>query len=468
MEILFLSSEVRPFAKTGGLADVAGSLPLAVKSHGVDIRIFMPKYPRFLESLSIDLKNLGEISFSLGKRKISGGLDETSLDGVPLYMLDIPSLYDRENIYGTSLGDYSDNAFRFAVFARAALEISKIVDFHPSIYHLNDWQTALLPYFLKSSKIEAKTVLTIHNLAYQGSFEKGVLEEIGLPEDEIFIKGGKINFLKVGILEADVITTVSPSYAKEIQTSEYGCGLEEFLKKRRNELIGILNGINTDYWNPAKDRDIFYLYDVNNVEELKPQNKKKLQEILKLPKDDVLLLGLVSRLAEQKGIDLIIGILSEIVSTNIQLVLLGTGDKRYEVALRQYAHYENVSINIGFDPVLAKRIYSGADIFLMPSRYEPCGLGQMIAMRYGTVPLVRKTGGLRDTVIDIDEDRESGNGFAFEKYESKELFKSIRRAREIFRDKKLWWSIVERCMVGDFSWKKRASEYVKLYRELSP
>ncbi len=480
MKVLVVSSEVYPFAKTGGLADVAGSLPLALKKAGVDVRIAMPLYTRKIDRCRFNLSSTG-VSIELemaGKRRV-GFIDRTDYEEVPVYFVDEREFFDRDELYGTPEGDYPDNWLRFAFFARAVIEMLKPLNFVPDIIHLNDWQTALIPVYLKEvyrhdpELSSIKTLITIHNIAYQGQFDSWIIPEIGLPWSVYHMEAlefyGKVNYLKGGIVYSDAINTVSPTYAKEIQTPEYGYGLDGILRKRSADLYGILNGIDYRTWDPQTDKHIYFNYSLENFETGKTENKKGLLREQGLPySPDVPVVGIVSRLAAQKGFDLIKDALDEIAGLNLQFVVLGSGDKIYQDMFVEIAKKlpEKFAVTIGFDPVLARKIYAGSDMFLMPSRYEPCGLGQMIALRYGSIPIVRKTGGLADTIIDYDSDPENGYGFMFERYEPSELVDAIKRALKAYSNREKWLEIVRRGMSLDFSWDASAKKYIELYRKL--
>ncbi len=456
MKILFVSSEVTPFAKTGGLADVAGSLPLALEKLGIEVKVVLPKY-RIIKA---------------------AGAKTTIGSGIEVFFIENQKYFDRDQLYGDKFGDYPDNLERFAYFSKACLELAKKIyasGGKPDVIHCNDWQSSLIPVYLKTLYKDdpffqnIKTVLTIHNLSYQGLFDKSQFPKSGLGQELFGIDGlefyGKVNVLKGGILFSDLITTVSPTYSKEIQTQEFGCGLEGVLMRRSNDLYGIINGIDYDIWNPRTDKYIAKNYTADSVED-KYINKEDLQKTGKLKVDKrIPLIGIISRLADQKGLDLISAIIGDLLKSNIQFVLLGAGDNKYHVLFEKIAklYPRKASINLKFDAVLAQKIYSGCDMFLMPSRFEPCGLGQMICLRYGTIPIVRSTGGLKDTIQDFNEKAMSGNGFAFSEYSSSELLKTVKRALSAYKDKGLWQKLVKKAMGYDFSWESSAKEYLDLY-----
>jgi len=457
MKILFCASEVVPFAKTGGLADVAGSLPLYLKKLKTDVRVCLPKY----SSIKID-----GTKAKLGK-------------DIPVYFIENDNYFARPSLYGTAQGDYPDNLDRFSFFSKSVLELLKKENFKPDIIHCNDWQTALIPVYLKTIYKNdpfysgIKTIFTIHNMAYQGTFSKDEYFKLGLGWEyfnmEYLEFYGMINLMKGGLVFSDFITTVSPTYSKEIQTPEFGCKLEGVLSRRKDFLTGIINGIDYDEWNPMADKELVKKYSHLSSKD-KVYNKISLQKECGLPvKPDTPLLGVVGRLAHQKGFDILAEKISEICEQDLQFVLLGTGDEVYHKIMQDIAkkYPGKTSINIKFDNTLAKKIYASSDMFLMPSRYEPCGLGQMISLRYGTIPIVRKTGGLADTIVEFDPKTKDGNGFIFEDYCSDELFNTIKRALGVYRNKKIWQVLVKHAMEYDFSWGNSAKEYIKLYKKVA-
>ena len=454
MKVLFCSSEVVPFAKTGGLADVSGAFPEALEKQGCQVKVAMPKYRC--------VKNQGKMA-KMGK-------------DIDVFLIENAKYFDRQGLYGEAGGDYPDNLERFAFFCKQIFHLLKEVNFCPDIIHCNDWQTALIPVYLKTQFSNepffkrTKTIFTIHNLAYQGLFPKEKFPQTGLDWRLFNMHGlefyGKVNLLKGGLVFSRLITTVSPNYAKEIQTLNYGCGLEGVLRERKKDLFGIINGLDYAIWNPAADDRIFQKYGPESLENKFINNKEKLQQELGLPCDKhIPLLGMVGRLAEQKGIELMISALEKMPKQNWQFVLLGTGDAKFHLALEKIMqkNYRNISIHLRFDPILAHKIYAGCDLFLMPSKFEPCGLGQLISFKYGTIPLARKTGGLADTVIDYHPEKETGNGFVFEKYTSGEMLKAIFRAASVYKDREKWRRLSLKVMNYDFSWEASAKKYLKLY-----
>jgi starch synthase len=460
MKILFCSSEVVPFAKTGGLADVAGALPKALAKKGADVKITMPLY-----------KNI--------KPKSNTPLAHTPVaKNVDCLFIENDSFFNRDGLYGTSLGDHPDNLERFAFYCMKTLALMKDIDFQPDIIHCNDWQSALIPVYLKSIFRDdsffkkAKTVFTIHNLAYQGVFAENEFNKIGIDRSLFGIQGlefyGKVNLLKGALIFSDHLTTVSPTYAREIQTKEFGCGLEGVLYERRNNLSGILNGLDYDIWNPQVDSLIFEKFSSDDLSG-KAKNKQLLQKQSGLAVDkSIPLFGMISRLAEQKGLDLLAKTIEQLMKLNIQVIILGTGEKYYHDLLGAMAkkYPRKLSLNLKFDDKLAHSIYAASDIFLMPSRYEPCGLGQLISLKYGTIPLVFKTGGLADTIEDFDEKRGCGNGFVFDEYDPEVFFETIKRSIDTYRIKELWKELVLAAFACDFSWENSAKHYLDLYKRI--
>ncbi|MFH0828039.1 MAG: glycogen synthase GlgA [Candidatus Omnitrophota bacterium] len=461
MKIAMIASEVVPFAKTGGLADVAGALPLALENNGQDIIIIMPGYKMARNSKSPGIKNFQEgVSYSkIGKN-------------VRVYFIDNDKYFNRSGLYGEKSGDYPDNLERFSYFCKKALELIKIVKFKPDIIHCHDWQSALVPVYLKTTLAEepffnnSRTVFTIHNIGYQGLFDKEELPNAGLDwgvfNSEMLEYYDKINILKGGIVFSDIINTVSDTYSKEIQTKEFGFGLEGILRTRKNDLYGIINGLDYGIWDPASDKFIKENYSARDLSG-KIAAKAELGKICKLPvKAEAPLLGIVSRLAQQKGFDILAEGLDKICKMSLQIVILGMGDEKYcdilSAAVKKYPKV--VSFNIGFNDVLAHKIYAGSDIFLMPSRYEPCGLGQMIGLKYGAVPLVFKTGGLADTV-------NAGNGYVFDKYSSDGLITAIKKAVKDFKAKESWKELMLSGMKCNFSWDAQSKKYIQLYEKAS-
>jgi starch synthase len=475
MNILLVASEVAPFAKTGGLADVAGALPQALARLGHDVRIFMPWYHTVSEKPFASERLNITIEVEIAGLKRTAELRQGRLGEIPVYFLDYPEFFQRQGLYGTTTGDYPDNDQRFGLFCRAVLEALPQLDFRPDVLHLNDWQTGLIPVLLRSERqtdpfyARTATVMTIHNLGYQGLFAPESLTDLGLDPGLFHMEGleyyGQLSFLKGGLFFSDLITTVSPSYCREIQTPEFGHGFDGILRKRRKELVGILNGIDCGQWNPATDAALHTPYSAGDPAG-KAQNKLDLQHRLGLARDSHLpILAMVTRLATQKGLDILESAWPKLVHRPLQFVLLGDGEERHMDFFRrlQDRHPELVSITLSFDDTLARQIYAGSDLFLMPSHYEPCGLGQLIALRYGSIPLVRRTGGLADTVSDADADPK-GNGFVFKTPSARALLTALDRALQRYHDHEDWGQLVQRAMAGDFSWERSAQRYVEVYR----
>ncbi|AJE04412.1 glycogen synthase GlgA [Geobacter pickeringii] len=476
MKILVVASEVTPFAKTGGLADVAAALPKELRRMGHDVRVIMPFYGCVAASGQTIRKARKSVEVEVGGALYKGFLRQASLGEVPLYLVEQRELFGRDHLYGTAEGDDPDNPRRFAFFCRSVLQFLKRMDFRPDVIHCHDWQTALIPIILRHELGDdpffapAATVFTIHNLAYQGIHPRPALAEMGLSPALFTMEGveyfGRVNLMKGAILSATVITTVSPTYCREIRTPEQGCGLEGVLAERSGDLHGILNGLDTDEWNPATDRRIVRTYSSRALAG-KGGDKHELQRELGLPlAATVPLIGMVGRIVEQKGIELVAALLPRFAAEELQLVILGTGDARYMELLDRFRRrgVANISINLGFRDPLAPRIYAGSDMFLMPSRFEPCGLSQLIALRYGAVPIVRRTGGLADTVVDATADPREGNGFSFAEYSPDACWEAVQRALTACRDREGWRKIVRRAMLKDVSWRNAAGEYEELYR----
>jgi len=477
MKILFVASEVTPFAKTGGLADVAGALPKTLKTLGHDVRIMMPFYTVVEKGGMAVRKGRKSATVMVDGVEKKGFLRQAALGEIPVYLIENKEYFARDELYGTSIGDYPDNAQRFSFFCRCVLELLKKMDFRPDIIHCHDWQTALIPHYLKHERKHdpffAKTgvIFTIHNLAYQGLFPSEGLESMGLSRECFTIDGlefyGKVNLLKGGILSADLVTTVSEAYCREIQTPEMGCGLHGVLQTRKDDFYGILNGLDYDEWNPAMDKDIMKNYSHASlsgklVDKIGLQRQMGLASAPEIP-----LFGMVSRMVAQKGFDLICELLPLIAKAPMQLVLLGTGEERYLKALAdsKAAGARNIAFTSGFDHALAPKIYAGSDMFLMPSFFEPCGLGQLIAMRYGAVPVVRRTGGLADSVFDPTDSDKTPNGFVFEEYTPEALWTAMTRAITAYQDRVLWKKLMRRGMSCDYSWQNSVQKYLELYRK---
>ncbi|MBI4012870.1 MAG: glycogen synthase GlgA [Candidatus Rokubacteria bacterium] len=479
LRILCVASEVEPFAKTGGLADVTGALPRALEALGHDVRVILPRY-RGVERAAGTLRPvLPRVEVPIGGKIVEGAvLEGRTGKAIPVYFLAQDAYYDRPALYTTPEGDYSDNCERFVFFCRAVLTALPQLDWMPQVIHAHDWQTGLVPVYLETlyrdvpAYRDVATVFTIHNLAYQGLFWHYDLPMTGLGWDLFTPAGiefyGKMNLLKGGLVFADVLTTVSPTYANEIQTPEFGEGLEGVLRERSADLVGILNGIDYELWNPATDPDIPKRYGPDDLDG-KAACRAALREEMGLvePSRPAPLVGVVGRLADQKGLDLVAAAVPSIVAAGGQFVLLGTGDERYEREFAELAraHPAAVAVKIGFNAGLAHRIYAGSDLFLMPSRYEPCGLGQLISLRYGTIPIVRRTGGLADTIREWDGAAGSGTGFLFDAHTPEACRAAVRRALEAYGQPAAWSRLVRNGMAEDFSWEASAEKYVGCYRK---
>jgi len=475
MKILFVTPEAIPFAKTGGLADVAGSLPRALRQLGHDVRVILPCH-RSAERSGISLrKGRKSVEITLEGTSYRGSLKQTACDGVPFWFIDCPEFFDRDPLYGTSDGDYPDNSLRFGFFCRAVLEMIKRLDFRPDVIHIHDWQTSFIPVLLKTEfrhnpfYASIATLLTIHNLGYQGIFPLNTLKQLSLQESlaspdflEFF---GSISVLKGGINFSDVINTVSPTYCEEIQGTRMGHGFDGILRDRREVLHGIINGLDQRIWDPALDSALPTVFSAENLNG-KRACKRMLQKELGLElRHNIPIVAVISRLDKQKGIELIEKSWTQLMTRDIQFILLGSGDHQSMRFWKeqQGKHPQKVSINLTFNEELSRRIYAASDLFLVPSLYEPCGLTQMIALHYGALPVVRRTGGLADTVIDVTESPRKGYGFVFEKSEPQELLTALDRGLEIYPQRNRWLTLVKRGMVVDFSWTNSAEQYHQLY-----
>ena len=473
-KILFVSSECVPFIKTGGLADVAGELPKYIDKENYDIRVILPNYRSIPEKFKQNFVYKTHFYMDLGWRRQYVGILETELNGVKFYFVDNEYYFNGDRPYGNILEDLE----KFAFFCRAVLSALPSLDFRPDLVHCNDWQTGLIPVYLKDvfSQNEfyrgIKSIMTIHNLKFQGVWNKKTVKDITGLSDYYFAPDkleayGDANYLKGGIVYADYVTTVSETYAKEIQTPFYGEKLDGLMRARANCLSGIVNGIDYSEYNPETDKCLWYPFNAENFRKVKPKNKKELQKELGLEVDEKkFMVGLVSRLTDQKGLDLIEYVMEELCSDDMQFVILGTGDSKYE---NMFRHYEwkykgRVSSSIYYNNDRAHRIYGSCDAFLMPSLFEPCGLSQLMSMRYGTIPIVRETGGLNDTVEPYNEYESTGTGFSFRNYNAHEMLDAVRYAKNVYyNNKREWNKIVDRAMGSDFSWSGSARKYEELY-----
>lgn len=484
LKVLFIASEVSPFSKTGGLADVSSALPQALVARGAEVRVISPRYgfvDRDRFEMIRDDSSL-EFAADFHGRPIRAGFShiESDANDVKYYFVECDPLYDRPGVYVDpfTYREYIDNDFRFILLCRAAFELCKVLEWSPDIFHCNDWQTGLVPLYLNQHRAKgllrsARSLLTIHNIAYHGLFGQETVARIGGAE-KYFKPGGPlefythVSFLKAGLEFADALNTVSPTYAREVPSSyEYGYGLETVLRARGDTIAGILNGIDVKVWDPGTDPHLAANYDKASLD-AKAVNTQEICRSMGLTYNPELpVLGIISRMASQKGFDILLPILTEILQTPVNLIVLGNGDLHYEHVFHEHARMfpERCAVYTGYDEALAHRIEAGADIFLMPSKYEPCGLNQMMSMHYGTIPVVRSTGGLADTVIDDDADRENGTGFSFTPYNSHELLQCIRRALAAFRDKPRWRQLQIRAMDRDFSWNRSAESYFDLYQK---
>jgi len=475
LKVLFAASEAAPFVKTGGLGEVIGSLPVALRRQGVDARIILPKYKAIPPSLREGIRHIKHIYVKLGWRNQYCGIEESEYREVPAYFIDNEYYFGRDCVYGYS----DDEVERFAFFCRSVLEVLPHIGFMPDVIHCHDWQTGAIPVLLEAHYRHndfyksIRTLFTIHNLRYQGIYDRKILSDLLDLGDEYFTPDklefyGNVNMLKGGLVYANLINTVSPTYAQEIQMPFFGERLDGLLRARKHQLFGILNGVDYDEYNPATDPLIFKNYDQDHLEH-KVENKIKLQEQLGLyVREDVPMISIIVRLVAQKGLDLIAHVLDEILAMDIQLVVLGSGEWQYEDMFKNAAgrYPEKVSANIFYDNVLAHRIYAASDLFLMPSLYEPCGLAQLFSMRYGTIPIVRETGGLKDTVQPYNEFTGEGNGFSFTNYNAHDMLYTIKRAVSFYHNKEMWYGLMRRAMQCDYSWNRSAKEYIKLYQQL--
>lgn len=474
MKVLFAAAEAAPFAKNGGLGDVIGSLPKELRKQGIDARVIMPKYSTIGDAYCENMELAAKLTVSVGWRRQYCGILESIYDDVPFYFVDNEYYFARPMLYG-----YYDEAERYAFFSRAILDCLPELDFCPDVLQLNDWHTGMVAALLtaqyqdKPAYHQLRTLFTIHNLAYQGIFPHDILENLFGLDDALFTPEGlefygQVNFLKAGLIYADMVNTVSESYAKEVCNPDFGEHLDRVLTARTNKLHGIINGIDYDIYNPMRDKAVFVNYHRRALKK-RLQNKVRLQNLLGLPEaEHKPLLAIVSRLVASKGFDLIADIAGELLAQDVQLVVLGTGERRYEEMFRGLSqkYSDKVVVRIAFDDSLARKIYAGSDIFLMPSQFEPCGVGQLIAMRYGAVPVVRETGGLKDTVTPYDSQQDNGSGFTFSNYNAQEFLAAINRALTLYEQPKQWMALVERVMKQDFSWKQSAKLYSALYNIL--
>lgn len=472
-KVLFIAGEAVPFIKTGGLADVAGALPKALCEKGIDARVMLPLYLGIPQEFKNNMQYLGNCYVQVSWRSQYCGVFMYNYQGVIYYFLDNEYYFKRHGLYG-----HYDDGERFAFFSKAVLEVLKIIDFKPDIIHANDWHTALTPVFLdcfyRGDEYckNIQTVFTIHNIEFQGQYGEGIIGDVlGLNYDQSKLVRYKdcANYMKGGIESAARVTTVSPSYANEILDPFYGYGMQDILRQRKFKLSGIINGIDEEKNNPKTDKSLFVNYDINSLEN-KKFNKVGLQRLLGLPENEnVPMIGMVGRLTHQKGIDLVTAVMDKILNMDVQVVVLGTGDWKYENILKdmQSRYPGKLRAIINFSADMASKIYGASDMFLMPSKFEPCGLSQMIAMRYASVPIVRLTGGLKDTVQAYNHVDGTGDGFTFATYNASDMLNAIERAVGLYRDyKDDWAKVVHNGMKKDFSWKTIADQYIELYKQI--
>ncbi|MDR3186355.1 MAG: glycogen synthase GlgA [Christensenellaceae bacterium] len=471
MKVLYVVSEAAPFVRTGGLGDVAGALPTALAKEKIDIRVVLPLYDAIATSYRNSMVYVGATTVPLGWRNQYAGLFKLEYNKVIYYFIDNEFYFKKKGIYG-----FFDDGERFAFFSKAVLELLPLMDFYPDVLHVNDWETGLTPlyldaYYRNAKKYEnIKTVLSIHNIEFQGNMDKYCISQVfGIPDRfyQIAEYKGDANMLKAGIESSNKVVTVSPTYANEILDPYFAYGLADILIARRYKLTGIVNGIDTEVFNPSKDAALFEKFSAKTIAK-RNKNKSGLQNMLGLPESDKPLIGMITRLTSQKGIDLLFGVSRELMDMDIQMVVLGTGDWKYENGIKDIANYYNNKFRavISFSAGLASQIYAGSDMFLMPSRFEPCGLAQMIAMHYGSIPIVRETGGLKDTVTPFNPVEKTGDGFTFKTYNAYDMLDAIKRAIDVYWKKDEWKIVQQNAMSKEFSWKKSAKEYIDIYKSL--
>ncbi|MGG1674802.1 glycogen synthase GlgA [Neobacillus sp. NRS-1170] len=474
MKVLFAVSECVPFVKTGGLADVAGALPKALKKLGADVRVILPNYSLIPDKLRKSFQFQKAIYVKLGWRSQYCGIYSFEHDDITYYFIDNEYYFYRDTLYG-----HYDDGERFSFFSKAVLECIPHLDFIPDVIHSHDWHSAMVnflvdaQYRLNPLYRDIKTVFTIHNLQFQGIFPYEVMSDLLELNHQYFNSEqlefyGNVNFMKGGIVASDVVTTVSPTYKEEIQYPHFGERLDGFLRKHNDKLIGIVNGIDDIAYNPKTDREIAAAYDLDSLTG-KAENKQELQRFFGLPvKDSTPVMAMVTRLTAQKGLDLVLHVFHSMMEEDIQLIVLGSGDHHYEhfFSRMEQEYPEKVKVYLGFNEGLAHQVYAGADLFLMPSQFEPCGLGQLIALQYGTIPIVRETGGLNDTVQSYNEETDEGNGFTFKNFNAHDMLHTIRRAIYFYQQKETWNSLVQNAMSQDYSWMQSAKKYNEIYEDL--
>ena len=472
-KVLFATSEALPYVKSGGLGDVAGALPKALMADGVETRVILPLYSDIPANFHNTMKYVGYTYVPLGWRRQYCGIFEQKYNGVTYYFIDNEYYFKRKGIYG-----HNDDGERFAFFSRAVLEVLPLLGFIPDVIHCNDWHTGLVPVFLdvfyRNGELRnTKTVFTIHNIEFQGKYDNFVAGDLlGLPEDRrsLVEYNGCVNYMKGGIECANAVTTVSPTYAGEIMDPYYSYGLEGILQARAYKLSGIINGIDTVLFNPQTDGALFAHYDKDTVFDGKRKNKEEVCKMINLSfNPDRPLIAMVSRLTTQKGLDLLTAVAEELLAADIQLVILGTGDWKHETVLKslEKSYGNKLRVIIHFSPDMASKLYAASDIFLMPSKFEPCGLSQMIAMRYGSIPVVRETGGLKDSVKPFNKESGEGQGYTFYSYNAHDMLDALWRAiGDYFYDKDNWTKLINNAMTADFSWQRSALEYKALYQKI--
>ncbi|NWQ40522.1 glycogen synthase GlgA [Bacillus sp. EB106-08-02-XG196] len=474
MKVLFAVSECVPFVKTGGLADVAGALPKELKKLGTEVHVMLPNYSLISDEFKQSFQFKTSIEVQLGSMNQYCGIFNMELDGITYHFIDNEYYFHRSSLYGQD-----DDGERFSFFSKAVLECIPHLDFIPDVIHSHDWHTAMVNFLLKFQYRhlpmyeKIKTVFTIHNLQFQGIFPFEKISELLQVDPQYFNMEqlefyGNVNFMKGGIVLSDRVTTVSPTYKEEIQFPYFGERLDGLLRKHSDKLIGILNGIDDSVYNPRIDRDIAVSYDLDTIKG-KLENKKVLQHYFGLPeKDSTPIIAMVTRLTPQKGLDLVLHVFHEMIQDDVQFILLGSGDHHFENFFNQMAqeYPDKVKVYIGFNEALAHQIYAGADLFLMPSQFEPCGLGQLIALQYGTIPIVRETGGLNDTVQSYDESSGIGNGFSFKNLNAHDLLHTVRRALDFYHQNENWSRLIQNAMTQDYSWLQSAKKYNEIYEEL--
>ncbi|MFL6559998.1 MAG: glycogen synthase GlgA [Bacillus sp. (in: firmicutes)] len=474
MKVLFAVSECVPFIKTGGLADVASALPKALKKLGTEVRVILPNYSLIPDNFKSLFQFQKAINVQVGSRSQYCGIHTLVLDGITYYLIDNEYYFFRDSLYG-----HNDDGERFSFFSKAILECIPHLDFIPDVIHCHDWHTGMVNFLLDAHYRDnpryedINTVFTIHNLQFQGIFPYEVMSNLLGLGDEYFNMEqlefyGNVNFMKGGIVASDVVTAVSPTYKEEIQYPYFGEKLDGLLRKHRHKLIGIVNGIDDAVYNPTTDQGIAASYDMDSLEG-KAKNKQVLQQYFGLPeKENTPIIAMVTRLTAQKGLDLVCHVFRNLVREDVQFIVLGSGDNHYENFFNQmeYEYPEKVRVYLGFNEALAHQIYAGADLFLMPSQFEPCGLGQLIALQYGTIPIVRETGGLNDTVQSFNESTGEGNGFTFKNFNAHDMLHTIRRAIQFYHENEIWNYLVQKAMGQDYSWLQSAKKYNEIYENL--